>query len=479
MNDTKRRGMQYLALLAGAALALGGASQAAPPESLEELCRTLSERYRLPIVPDPELAGTPVPVSPPAALSLPEAMKRLCEVLPGTAWRRLRVPEHPNGATGSPSLAATARRLAASETHPLVLEGGTPRTLTLWLEVPRRDAGVERGREVVVLYSRSPAEDGGPPEAQLRSLQRQQLAWQGGRDRLGSAYAETAKHFMGLEPAERERFGRAMHAAGMRRWDATPPAERGAMMAGVSTLLERSGLVPGGAPPGGAAPADPASRMRGGTLQEAAGRISRQTGARVVVEPALLSLQLSETGPNHLPIEEALERLTAALPGVDWCRIFLRKVPRLALGRREHAGRLGATVRALQEVEVEQVRVAEGEAGPARRFERLPAAPGAAERAARDAGLEAEPVYLVYSTWPAASGDTAEERLAGLQRAQLELLRRMSPDELERSLDQLFEGFDALPPEQRARVMDLPLTAAMMATWLPRQAQERGGGGQP
>ena len=89
-------------------------------------------------------------------------------------------------------------------------------------------------------------------------------------------------------------------------------------------------------------------------------------------------------------------------------------------------------------------------------------------------GLDKQPVYLIYSAEGGAkSGTPPEEQYAKLQRAQMQTLVRMTPDQLTGAMENAVEMWQTGDAGQRGRVMALPVIAGMMAVWMPRAAKER------
>src|SRR5262249_17181953 len=86
--------------------------------------------------------------------------------------------------------------------------------------------------------------------------------------------------------------------------------------------------------------------------------------------------------------------------------------------------------------------------------------------------LSQKPVYLFYSTTPAARGGTLAERSASLQREQMTLMLGMSAAQMEQSMEEVLQAFRSADTARRTRLLGLPVMAGMLAVWFPRAAQE-------
>jgi hypothetical protein len=162
----------------------------------------------------------------------------------------------------------------------------------------------------------------------------------------------------------------------------------------------------------------------------------------------------------------------APQPGVAWRRLYLPEAQLKHLQRAETAAALAAAVRTLEGLACGSHVVENAATRRATLF--LPGTKvSAAELKAEELG--ARPVYLLYSTAPAAVGGTPAERFGDLQRRQMALLLQMDPGQMAASMEQLIRTFDGADATARARLMGLPVAAAMMAVWFPRAAKERQG----
>lgn len=158
------------------------------------------------------------------------------------------------------------------------------------------------------------------------------------------------------------------------------------------------------------------------------------------------------------------------LPGAAGRRVYLRDVrPK----RLPVPDRLAAAAREMDELAPSSLLVENVAAGRAALY--LKDQPKALLPQLIEQGrLGDSPLYLLYSTTPAARGGSLEERVADLQRQQLGMLLRMSAQEMGDVVAAVIQEFSSADPETQARLMGLPAMAGLMAVWLPREAKERG-----
>ena len=457
-------------LLLGCTLTVPARAQA-PANPLEEIVERIAVRAQARVVVDPEIPPQPGLRAPAATLGAATALDVLCARVPGTAWRKLYLPERQREVPEPARLAALVRSLEAIEPRELRVErGDSPKSLSL--ERDRRGAAGLRARgftaaPVYVLYSTVSTSDGRAPEARIADLQRQQLALSVGEEALPRAIGQVMQLVTKLPPHQMEHLAGPTVVASYRLWDATPPDQRVAMMQQTKELLQPL-LDPNGAAGRGGAPAKaPVVTDRFPELA----RISQELGARfetkVLPDPALLVTAPPRRPAAELPLPKALDTTTASLTGAAWRRLRVPEAVWKKLTMRGTVEGLAAAVRVLERVELPELAVLDARSGAATVFRILP---GEAEPNSR---LAPEPVHLIVSTAPSAEGRTPDERLASVQRQQFAELFRMQPDQIERSLRDLFRTYDSADPATQKRLMALPMMAGMMGGWFPRYAKEQ------
>jgi hypothetical protein len=201
-----------------------------------------------------------------------------------------------------------------------------------------------------------------------------------------------------------------------------------------------------------------------------AAALTDRYGAPFLIDPALL-LPASPALPSaELPVDEALAVLLSRLPGAAGRRVYLPVAPEK---RRPSAEKLAEAARGLDELAPFSLLIESPAAKRATLY--LKDQPAAAlSRLTEQGRLSDQPLYLLYSIAPAARGATPEEQAADLQRQQIGLLLRMSPEQMAQTAEPVIRAFSGADPETQARLMSLPAMAALMAVWMPRAAKERG-----
>ena len=311
-------------LLLGYALAVPALAQAPAANPLEEIVERIAVRAQARVVLDPEIPPQPGLRAPATSLGAATALDVLCSRVPGTAWRKLYLPEHQRELPEPARLAALVRSLEALEPRDLRVErGNSPKVLSL--ERDRRGEPGLRARgftaaPVYVLYSTVSTSDGRAPEARIADLQRQQLALSVGDEALPRAIGQVMQLVTKLPPAQMEHLAGPTVAASYRLWETTPPDQRVAMMQQTKELLLPL-LDPNGAARSGAPAKAPAITDHFPELA----RISQELGTRfetkVLPDPALLVTQPPRRPAAELPLPKALDLTTTSLTGAAWRRL--------------------------------------------------------------------------------------------------------------------------------------------------------------
>jgi hypothetical protein len=525
METPLRNCAALLMLAAGCALCAGSE---APPDRLQEIARHLAERHDARVIVDPAITLAAPPPAPDDALPIDQALDAIARSVPSVMWRRIYLPEYQSrGTLPVEALATAARTLGSLATESLAVENAASRQVTLflkeplergapapgsagvpspapssrvpavprlgpvaawepWVGRPTRRRSQERlfdARPVYLLYRTAAADDDRKPESRLADLQRQQLAIPVPEEQQGLAMVLTLQLIQGLEPAKAEQLMRRTAEAAMRLWDSTPPGERGELMRHSFQVMRRfagfpqeapvaqgAGASPVGRPP--AAPRQPAREDHSGELKTLAAALSARYDAPFRVDPALF-LALSPPAPAaDLPVEKAMETITAPLSGIAWRRVYLTDGQRDRIDGASEVEKLAAAVRTLERLESGDLVLEEPAAR--RAITHLKNHPRSAsfDRELSRWKLNRKPVYLFYSTTPAAQGGTLTERSASLQRQQMDLMLRMDTEQMEQSMEQVLQLFRSADTAGRTRLLGLPVMAGMMAVWFPRAALE-------
>jgi hypothetical protein len=473
-------------LLAAFALVLGllpGAADAparsTAPDRLQEIAGDLSARWGAPVLVDPEI-GPAAPSSRPDASLLPEeSLRRLCAAMRGVAWCRVYLtPEERAILPPAARLAATARALGEVGLGGLVLENPATKRATRFQSDPpapaeARAPGPALSREpVYLLYSTTSASDGKSAAARLLDLQRQQLQVPIAEERLALAMREILQLLTSLAPEARGAFIARTTQASQQVWEATPARERTEMIEQCRRLMERSTAPPPVvALPPASAPFPPLELrvIPVPPLMALAANLADRYRAPILVDPAIVVTHPPQDPGRDLPVEEALDKLAASLPGVLWRRLYLPAALLKPLKKTHLAVTLPGVVRALTRLETGSLLLES--AGTRRRalyVRDQPVGPSlAAEMEA--AGFAVQPIYLLYSALSAPRSGTPESRLAELQRQQVALMLAMTPETMATSMEGWIEAYRVAEAATRARILGLPIMAAMMAVWLPER----------
>jgi hypothetical protein len=508
INASPRHRASAITLTITLALCLGGAPLRAQHEpervparstgsgshqgSLGEVARHLADRFGARITVDPGILVTTPLRAPDEAPSIEPALTALAKSLRGVAWRRLYRPESQKEMLPpAEAMAAAARTLDPLDCGSLIMVDPTSRRATVYLKdapaapsrgTPREKWGLRDG-PIYLIYSTAATADGRGPERQIADLQRQQLEIDAPEEQQALAMLQTVQLIQSLAPEQAEQLMRRTAGAGMRVWESTSPDQRAAMIQQSFRLMQRFGGPPAGAGAAGAtgaarsaqprrAPTPPAPANHAGELRTLAAVLAARDDATLLLDPELFLALPPASPPADLPIEEALRTMTAPLSGIAWRKLYLTDAQLKSVKRTSGTEKLVAAVRALEHLESGDLALEDAATGSVITYlKNPPLSPSLdTERAAWK--LNDRPVYLLYSTTPAARGGTLLERFAHLQRQQMALMLRMSLDQMANAMEQVLQAYPSADPARQMRLMGLPVMAGMMATWFPRAAKE-------
>jgi len=486
----RHRAVRWLtAVTATFALAGRGGAQAEsplPPHPVQAIVGQLAQRYRVPVLLDPEVTIRARPELPSGQLDLPKALDRLCARLPGAGWRRVYLPKSPRNEPPRPErLGALVRIFNRMAPNSLGVERPSGAGLARF-ERTQAAAAVEEtqlrmwGLEpepLYLIYSTTSSNDGRPPEARMADFQRQQLALAIPEDQLGLSKVQVVTMMQRLPKADMERLATNTVAASYQLWDATPPAQREAMMQQTMRQIERFQPSPA---QGGTHPPAPRS---GGKVPNRLGELIHMTRslaapdeARFIFDPTLLVVEAPKPPAAGAPLPKALDALVQPLSGVGWRHLQTVKA---TAGRPDTSQTVAGLCDALRSLEgIELSAVAFQDPGGTTTRYRFWAGRDQELPAARDPRWDERPVYAVFNTITGAEGRTLEERLSRLQWQQFQTMFQMSPQQLTRSMEDAFRSYESASPAMQERLLALPLMSGMMAGWFPRHAKESGRAGQ-
>jgi hypothetical protein len=453
---------RVLSLPAALLLAAAAAAQAPAPDRLRAVVDELSTRLGTRVLVDPAIPPAPSLQPPPRTAKIEVALTALTGQLRQVAWRRVHLSRN---TPPDAEHAAGVARLLERQPAGILVESGDPKRSTACLKaVDAPDpARWELDRRPAYLLYSTAAADVAPTERQLRDLQEQQLRFPLKPEQEAGAMAGMVGLLGALGKDRIERLMTPAHAAAMRLWESTSAEDRrGIMQHALQSMSQFRGAAPAARPP-----AAPPNRL--GQWKAAAAAAARSCDAEVLVEPGLY---LDPPGPapaGEPPIEKMLDALAAGSPEVTWRRLYLTPARARPLPGAE---RLAAEVRTLELPDCASLAASRQETD-------LYLHGRLDSPAVRKAGkFSDQPVYLLYRAVQAA-GSTPEERFADLQRRQLDLLLRLNPDQLERSMEQVVQTYNTTAPASRGRLIALPTTAVLMGLWFPRDAKDRKESGAP
>lgn len=508
INASPRRRAAAITLAITLALCLGGAPLYAQHEPkrvpapstgsgshqgpLEEIARHLADRFGTRIIVDPGILVTTPRRGPDEAPSIEPALTAVAKSLRGVFWRRLYRPESQKEMLPpAEALVAAARTLDPLDCGSLIVADPTSRRATVYLKDAPTAPSLGTVREkwrlrdgpIYLIYSTTATDDGRAPERQIADLQQQQLELDAPEEQQALAMLQTMQLIQSLAPEQAEQLMRRAGEAGMRVWESTSPDQRAAMIRQSFRLMQRFGGPPAGdgaAGAGGAprssqprrAPTPTAPANHAGELKALAAALAARDDTSLLLDPELFLALPPTSPPAGLPIEDALRAMTAPLSGVAWRKLYLTDAQLKTVKHAPGTEKLVAAVRALEHLESGDLALEDAAIGSVITYlKNPPLSPSFdTERAAWK--LSDRPVYLLFSTTPAARGGTLLERFAHLQRQQMALMLRMSPDQMANAMEQVLQAYPSADPARQMRLMGLPMMAGMMATWFPRAAKE-------
>lgn len=469
---------------------LSGSGADSPPGALEQIAASLARRWKVRVLVDPALPSSARPGRPDPYLPIDQALNAALAPLHRVSWRRLYLP--PRASDSLPptgAIAAAVRSLERPETASLLLEDSRTERVTACLkdqpiaaplEAMRRQAKLDP-QPIYLIFRTGLTPDEPVPESRIADLQRQQLELPLRPEHQALAMAQMVRLLQELPPADREAFASRTLAAGMRLWDSTPAGQRTEMIQQSLQLMQAFGAPTGsraaggdrspsppplragleaGAPPRNAAPGD---------ARALAAALAARYGAPFLIDPSLLLPASLPLPAADLPAEKALAALLSTLPGAAGRRVYLPEAQQKRLPLPE---RLAAAARGLDELSPFSFLVEDLARGRATLYvKERPAT--SLPMLIEQGGLSDHALYLLYNSTPAARGGTLEERVADLQRQQMGLLLRMSPEQMALAAEPVIRAFAGADAETRSRLMSLPAMAGLMAVWMPREAKER------
>jgi hypothetical protein len=456
-----------------------GASTGAPGP-LRQLAERLSRRWEVVVLVDPAVPRMSLREIPADDLPAEQALDLALASHRRIAWRRVLLPSGQGGLPSVEALAAAARAAEQPGMGSLVIEDAQAKQLTAYLKdqpLSPADKGVpEKPRSksipLYLVFSRVTPPDGDAPAQQFADLQRQQLELPVQPQHRALAMVQVAQLLGAMPRADMEAFANRTLHAGMPLWESTPPEQRQEMIQQTLQLMKAfdAGIQRDAAR--AAVPSRPVSTApaRRSDPKALAAAMAERYQVTVLVDPALPMASPVSLPARDAPMEEALAQIAAALPGSAWRRVYLPEAQRKRL---PSAAKLATWVRTLERLETGSLALQD----PAARHEISyrkdePAASLTSLR--RQGGLAEQPIYLLVSTTPSARGGTPEERLLDLQRQQIGLMLRLSPEQMGQSMARAIRAFPSADAETRSRLLGLPAMAGLMATWMPRAAKERG-----
>jgi hypothetical protein len=457
-------------------------SASALPDPLRQLAERLGRRWNVVILVDPALPRASLSEMPADDLPVEASLELALASRRRVAWRRVRLPPGQDESPLVETLAAAARALEQRELGSVLIEDLTAQRVTVCLKDEPLPSAVESARSkpdstaapLHLVYSTTPSADGDTPIRRFADLQRQQLELPAAPENRALAMVQVVRLLQEMPPADMEAFASRTLQAGMPLWESTTPEQRREMIQQSMQMMKAfdAGLQRDAARRGGPHRPLPVQSGRRGDPKALAAALSGRFGVTVLVDPALAVASPPELPAMDASVEGAFAAVTRELPGSAWRRVYLTEAQQKRLPSAE---KLAAWVRTLEQLEPDRLVLQQAATRPAtvyRKAEPLEALPALRRRG----GFGDQPIYLILSTTPAARGGTLEERLLDLQRQQIGLMLRLSPEQMAQTMAQTIRAFPAADAGTRARLMALPAMAGLMAVWMPREAKE---GGQP
>lgn len=184
--------------------------------------------------------------------------------------------------------------------------------------------------------------------------------------------------------------------------------------------------------------------------------LAKRTSAKLLIDPTLFIAEKPATAPAEGTIDAGLDALVGNMKGVAWRRVYLTNEQANAM---PSAVKMAATLRALDVVEQSGL-VTENTATKRATtiLKNYPVTDGFKQDLAAGQ-FSTVPVYVVYST--SASSGTMQDRMADLQRQQMELMMQMSPEQMTESMAKGMDMWISLDPNMRMQMMGSMMRGGM------------------
>lgn len=443
----------------------------------------LAMHYQVRILVDPDIPAAPAN-APQEEAALTDALDRLARQSPGVAWRRLYVNK--DAAIPTPAkLAAAVRALEHLPQRGLAVENPGTRRALLFLPGNRQSAPAVSFQEsagatkpLYLFYLVRGTTDGLTAAERLTELQDQYLELLA---RLPASQRPNPvqigfQTLQNLDAAQREAFLRRAVAAGTQAWDSADAPARDEMVQQFIQTAQQT--VAAAQNPGNGGSDDSNAGVPQNhfdELRRMADGIAKRFRVRIVVEPGLWIAETPTMPATVLPLDQALDTLMEAVKSITWRRLYFTPTTAAALPPKTVAG----MVRTLERSYQTDLGI-EGPAAQGTTLLKENKGSASLPEALLRNRFAPTPTYLVHARRES-SGEAipAGQRLAELQQQQTDLLIHSSVDQLAQMMTAQVEQYHTLSASGQSGVMHLPLSAVLMAVWMPRKAQENGTGAPP
>jgi hypothetical protein len=439
-------------------VAAGMAAAAPEARPVGEVAHAWAERFHADLLAEPGIEA--LPVSAATANSVERSLDGLQRTTPSLRWIRWHAPEGVEAAEIG-NLARAQSRIGIAW---MAVERPNGPVLRVFHETENRTTPSR-----FLIYS-ADEEAGRTPADRVADLQRQQTDLANDGD-AASAYGGMIGLLRQMPPGDAEKFARATVAAGDRVWDATPPEQRNQLFSDTKDLMTCviEAARNGPAPPMGATP------TAGFTAEflSAARALAGEEQVTILVDPGVFAPNRVRFPERGQDLQERLTALSKGQPAIVWRRVFVRDKDLYRLKKTGATAAFVQGVRSLDALQAPEAELQDPFAGRQVRFEIRKPANG--KKPSETLPEEVKPLYLLLNAAPSAHGRSREERLLDLQRQQVSLMLRMTPDQMASAMGPLVRNYGAASPDERRRLIGLPLMAGLMAGWLPRRAKENAG----
>lgn len=188
-------------------------------------------------------------------------------------------------------------------------------------------------------------------------------------------------------------------------------------------------------------------------------KLSDRYSVKVVTDPAIVVTTMPTRPAEDASLNAALDSLAGQLKRTAWRRVYVKAAQANAV---TDPGKLASSVRALELVEHSGLVLENPMTRQATAYVKNYPVSGSFSQELEDQQFSQKAIYVLFSTDPRADASkTMEDRMADLQREQMDLMMQMDPDQLSNAMARGMQMFMNLDPASRAQYMGTMMRAGM------------------